>query len=156
MQTSIRSAQPADAPFILRMIRELAEYERALEEVEATETDILATLFADQPAVFCEIAEVDGEPAAIAIWFLNYSTWQGKHGLYLEDLYVTPKFRGQGLGKALLEHAKQRLPTLRLQVYQQNRTACDFYRSQGFQVAADALDPHTGCAEWVMVWSARD
>ena len=153
MQTSIRSAQPADAPFILRMIRELAEYERALEEVEATETDILATLFADRPAVFCEIAEVDGEPAAIAIWFLNYSTWQGKHGLYLEDLYVTPKFRGQGLGKALLEHlaaicVERDLGRFQWWVLDWNTPAIEFYYSQGavamdewtvFRVSGDAL-----------------
>ena len=69
---------------------------------------------------------------------------------------MAPARQGQGLGKALLEHAKGQLPALRLQVYQQNRTACDFYRSQGFQVAAEGVDPHTGCAEWVMVWPAQD
>ncbi len=74
----------------------------------------------------------------------------------LAALFVAPAQQGKGMGKALLEHAKGQLPTLRLQVYQQNRTACDFYRSQGFQVTADTVDPHTGCAEWVMVWSARD
>ncbi|HEA3084409.1 N-acetyltransferase [Aeromonas dhakensis] len=81
-----------------------------------------------------------------------YSLHEGS----LAALFVAPAQQGKGLGKALLEHAKGQLPALRLQVYQQNRTACDFYRAQGFQVAADAVDPHTGCAEWVMVWSAQD
>lgn len=80
-----------------------------------------------------------------------YSLHEGS----LAALFMTPAQQGKGLGKALLEHAKGQLPTLRLQVYQQNRTACDFYRSQGFQVAAEGVDPHTGCAEWVMVWPAQ-
>ncbi|HHQ4566995.1 N-acetyltransferase [Aeromonas hydrophila] len=74
----------------------------------------------------------------------------------LAALFVAPAQQGKGLGKALLEHAKRQLPTLRLQVYQQNRAAYDFYRAQGFQVAAEGVDPHTGCAEWLMVWPARD
>lgn len=78
------------------------------------------------------------------------------HDGSLAALFVVPARQGQGLGKALLEHAKRQLPTLRLQVYQQNRAAYDFYRAQGFQVAAEAMDPHTGCAEWVMIWPARD
>lgn len=81
-----------------------------------------------------------------------YSLYEGS----LAALFVAPAQQGKGLGKALLEHAKQQLPTLLLQVYQQNRTACDFYRAQGFQVAAEGVDPHTGCAEWVMVWPAPD
>ena len=144
MQTSIRSAHPADAPFFLRMIRELAEYERALEEVEATETDILATLFADQPAVFCEIAEVDGEPAAIAIWFLNYSTWDGTHGVYLEDLYVRPQFRGQGMGKALMKRLAQvcidnDYSRFQWWVLDWNQPAIEVYRAMG----AKAMDEWT-------------
>ncbi|MGY3893382.1 N-acetyltransferase [Aeromonas enterica] len=94
----------------------------------------------------------------------SYVLWQdgtalGFYSLYEETLaaiFVTPAQQGRGYGKALLEHAKQQLPTLRLQVYQQNLAACHFYRVQGFQVAAEGVDPHTGCAEWVMVWPARD
>ena len=100
--TVIRPAEPADVPLILAMICELAEFERALPEVKATEEGLRSTLFAERPAAFCHIAEYDGQPAGVAIWFLNYSTWLGTHGLYLEDLFVRRDFRGRGIGVALL------------------------------------------------------
>ena len=98
----IRPARPQDVPQIHRLIRELAEYERSADQVTATEDDLRRSLFADQPAIFAHVAEHEGAVAGFALWFLNYSTWLGKHGIYLEDLYVTPAVRGTGLGKALL------------------------------------------------------
>ena len=98
----VRPAAPDDIALILALIRELAEFERALDEVHATEESLRATLFTERPAAFCHIAEYDGQAAGFALWFLNYSTWLGGHGLYLEDLYVREEFRGKGAGLALL------------------------------------------------------
>ncbi len=100
----IRTAAPADVPVIHRMIHELAEYEKAAHEAIATEEQLRDALFGEQPAVFGLIAEDDttGEPVGFALWFLNFSTWRGTHGIYLEDLYVDPTARGGGHGKALL------------------------------------------------------
>jgi GNAT superfamily N-acetyltransferase len=98
----IRPATPQDVPQIHRLMRELAEYERSLDQVTATEDDLRRALFADQPAIFAHVAEHEGSVAGFALWFLNYSTWLGRHGIYLEDLYVTPALRGAGLGRALL------------------------------------------------------
>lgn len=98
----IRPATPDDVPTILRFIRELATYERAAGEVVATEDDLRRHLFGARPAVFAHIAEHEGLAVGFAVWFLNYSTWTGRHGIYLEDLYVTPHARGFGYGRALL------------------------------------------------------
>lgn len=99
----IRTATPADVPVIHEMVRELADYEKALDEVRATEDDLREALFGERPAAFAHIAETeDGEVAGFALWFLNFSTWRGVHGIYLEDLYVRPAVRGGGHGKALL------------------------------------------------------
>ncbi|GAA2419350.1 GNAT family N-acetyltransferase [Actinomadura vinacea] len=89
-------------PAILRLVRDLAEYERALHEVKATEEDLRTALFGEEPRVFAHVAEHDGEVVGFALWFLTFSTWLGRHGIYLEDLYVDPATRGQGHGKALL------------------------------------------------------
>ena len=100
---SIRPALPSDVPDILAIIRELAEYERALDEVAATEDLLDAALFGPDPAVFALIAETpDGTVVGFALWFRNFSTWLGRHGVYLEDLYVRLAYRGEGYGKALL------------------------------------------------------
>ncbi|MEV0092314.1 GNAT family N-acetyltransferase [Streptomyces sp. NPDC050738] len=99
----IRNATPADVPVIHAMVRELAEYEKALHEAQATEAQLHEALFGERPAAYAFIAETEtGEPAGFALWFLNFSTWRGVHGIYLEDLYVRPDKRGGGYGKALL------------------------------------------------------
>jgi GNAT superfamily N-acetyltransferase len=100
---TVRPATPDDVPELVAMIRELAEYERALDEVHTTEAHLHRTLFAETPAVFGHVLEVDGAVAGMAIWFLNYSTWLGAHSLYLEDLYVRPEFRGGRSGRLLLQ-----------------------------------------------------
>lgn len=103
MSLVIRVAVPEDAKTILRFIRELAAYERAEHEVEATEERIHASIFGEGAVTHALMCEIDGRPAGFAVWFFNYSTWQGRNGLYLEDLYVTPEFRGTGAGKQILK-----------------------------------------------------
>jgi GNAT superfamily N-acetyltransferase len=126
------------------MIRELAEFERSLDEVEATDDRLRASLFAAAPLAFCHLAEVDGEPVAFALWFVNFSTWVGKHGIYLDDLYVRPAARGHGVGRQLLatlaaicvERGYDRLDWW---VLDWNADAIRFYRSIG----AVAMDEWT-------------
>ncbi|WP_369208631.1 N-acetyltransferase family protein [Streptomyces sp. PU-14G] len=99
----IRTARPADVPVLHAMIRELAAYERAPEEARASEEQLREALFGERPAVHAHLAEdEEGEPVGFALWFLNFSTWRGVHGIHLEDLYVRPAARGGGHGKALL------------------------------------------------------
>jgi len=136
MSLVIRSAMPADAGLVLTFIRELAEYEKLLHEVEAREDDIARDLFGEQPRVFCEIAEWGGEPVGFALWFYTYSTFQGRHGLYLEDLFVRPAQRDRGIGKALLANLARRcldegLGRLRWWVLNWNEPSIAFYRSLG-------------------------
>ena len=108
MSVTIRPAAREDAALIHAFIRELAEYEKLTEDVTASEADIARSLFCASPRVFCDIAEWNGEPAGFALWFYNFSTFRGAHGIYLEDLFVRPQFRGHGLGKALLVNLAQR------------------------------------------------
>ncbi|EGG43884.1 GNAT family N-acetyltransferase [Streptomyces griseoaurantiacus] len=98
----IRDATPDDVPVLHAMIRELAAYEKEPEQARATEEQLREALFGERPAVFAHVAEADGEPVGFALWFLNFSTWRGVHGIYLEDLYVRPHARGGGHGRALL------------------------------------------------------
>jgi len=100
--TLIRRARPGDETEIVAMIRELAEFERAADECTVTESQISTALFGDEPVGFCHIAEVDGQAAAIALWFRNFSTWDGVAGVYLEDLFVRPAFRRRGLARMML------------------------------------------------------
>ena len=118
------------------MIRELAEFERALEQVEATEEHLHRTLFGERPAVFAHVTESGGELTGMAIWFLNYSTWLGQHGVYLEDLYVRPQHRGGGSGRLLLGTLadlclERGYPRLEWWVLDWNEPARGFYESLG-------------------------
>lgn len=136
MSHTIRSADPADAATIYDFIRKLAEYEKLSHEVEATQEQIAAQLFGESPKVFCEIAEVDGQPVGFALWFYTFSTFQGRHGIWLEDLYVDPEVRGQGIGKALLADLARRcvdegLGRLSWWVLDWNAPSIAFYKSQG-------------------------
>ncbi len=107
MPVTIRSAQRSDVPALIAMVRELAEYEKAPEQAIATEADFTRDLFGENPRVHALVVEDSGEVVAYAFYFLNYSTWLGRHGIYLEDLYVRPAFRGRGFGKALLVRLAQ-------------------------------------------------
>ena len=140
----VRVASPADTPLILSFIRDLAEYERLLHAVEATEADIRRDLFGENPRCFCDIAEADGQPVGFALWFYSYSTFRGRAGIHLEDLFVTPAARGLGAGKALLRRLAQRcveadLGRLEWAVLDWNTPAIEFYDS----LEAAALDDWT-------------
>lgn len=102
MTVTIRPAVPGDEAAILRMVIALAVYEREPDAVQATEESLRATLFGEQPQVFAHLAEIDGAPVGLALWFLTYSTWTGAPSLYLEDLFVAESARGTGTGRALL------------------------------------------------------
>jgi GNAT superfamily N-acetyltransferase len=132
----IRPATPEDAELVFALVRELAEYERLLHEVEATLEMTREALFCDKPRVFADIAEWQGKPAGLALWFYNFSTFRGLHGVYLEDLFVRPEFRGHGIGKALLRQLAQRcltegLARLEWSVLDWNEPSIGFYRSLG-------------------------
>jgi GNAT superfamily N-acetyltransferase len=136
MTTTIRSAVPADAALIVGFIAALAAYEKLSNEAKATEADIARDLFGPEPKVFCEIAEYEGEPVGFALWFYTYSTFQGRYGIWLEDLFVDPAARGLGIGKALLVNLAQRcvregLGRFEWWVLDWNTPSIDFYKSQG-------------------------
>lgn len=140
----IRPAQQDEVGIVLQLIHDLALYEKAHNEVEATEKELLETIFVDNARVFCDVVDVDGEIAGMAIWFLNYSTWQGKHGIYLEDLFIKPEFRGKGYGKALLQHLakvcdERGYGRFQWWVLDWNSPAIEFYKSLG----AVAMDEWT-------------
>ena len=149
----IREATPADVPAIMQLIHDLAEYEKAPHEVETNEGEIAAALFADQPKVFAHVIDLDGEVVGMAIWFLNFSTWLGKHGIYLEDLYVKPEYRGRGYGLAMLKYlaaicVQRGYGRFQWWVLDWNTPSIEFYKSQGaiamdewtvYRVSGDAL-----------------
>ncbi|MEK9664078.1 MAG: GNAT family N-acetyltransferase [Candidatus Nanopelagicales bacterium] len=143
---SIREATPADVSEILAMIRELADYERAVHEVVATEELLRESLFSAEPAVFALIAQDDdsGDVVGFALWFRNFSTWLGRHGVYLEDLYVRPEHRGSGHGKAMLQQlariaVDRGYGRFEWWVLDWNTPALEFYRSIG----AEPMDEWT-------------
>ncbi len=145
MSVSIRSATPADAALIHQFILDLADYEKLLDTVEATEADTAAALFGPKARAFADIAELDGQPVGFALWFYNYSTFVGRHGIYLEDLFVRPSARGAGAGKALLANLAKRcvdegLGRLEWSVLDWNAPSIAFYDSLG----AAAMD------EWII------
>ena len=140
MTVTIRPATPQDAALILRFIRELAEFEREPDAVKATEESLSHTLFGERSAE-AVIAEQDGEPMGFALFFHNFSTWTGRKGLYLEDLYVTPEARGSGVGTALLRHLAgialdRDCGRFEWAVLDWNTPAIDFYTAMG----AESLD----------------
>lgn len=146
MSVNIRRARASEAGLVLDLVRELAEYEKLSHEVEATEAMIADALFGSDPRLFCAIAEWNGEPVGFAVWFLNFSTFSGRHGIYLEDLYVRPSHRGKGLGKALLVYlAKECVDNgwsrLQWTVLDWNAPSIAFYKSLG----AVMLDDWTLC-----------
>ena len=146
MSLEIRRARPDETGLVLSLIRELAEYEKLSHEVDATEAMIGAALFADHPRLFCEIAEWSGEPAGFAVWFINFSTFSGRSGIYLEDLFVRPACRGKGIGKALLARLARDCLTngwsrLQWSVLDWNAPSIEFYKSLG----AVLMDEWTVC-----------
>ncbi|PTS88545.1 MULTISPECIES: GNAT family N-acetyltransferase [unclassified Caulobacter] len=145
MSVTVRPATPSDAGLVYQFIRDLAEYEKLLDSVEATEADLATALFGESPRAFADIAELDGEPVGFALWFYNYSTFVGRHGIYLEDLFVRPSARGAGAGKALLAALARRcidenLGRLEWSVLDWNAPSIAFYDSLG----AAAMD------EWII------
>jgi diamine N-acetyltransferase len=136
---AIRAARPADSALIFALVRELADYEKLSGEMDATPEAIAAALFAREPRLFCDIAEWNGEPARFSVWFLNFSTFRGRHGIYVEDLFVRPAFRVKGIGKALMARLAKRCvdegwARFEWAVLDWNAPSIAFYKSIGAQV----------------------
>lgn len=144
MSVIIRPARPGEAGLVLRFIRKLAEYEKLAHEVDATEALVEAALFGPSPKAFCDIAEFEGGPAGFALWFYSFSTFRGRHGIWLEDLFVEPTFRGHGIGKRLLQRLAARcreegLTRLEWWVLDWNAPSIEFYR----RIGAEPMDDWT-------------
>jgi GNAT superfamily N-acetyltransferase len=149
----IRRIQPSDVDRAVELVYELAEYERARDECHLTAEQLHTALFGPSPALFGHVAELDGEVVGVALWFLNFSTWRGVHGIYLEDLFVRPRHRGSGLGRALLTALAQECVArgyrrLEWAVLDWNQPAIDFYKAMGavpmdewtvYRLSGDAL-----------------
>ena len=135
---SIRTATRDDVPAVLDLIRALAAYEREPDAVETTEADLVAALFPNvgTPTTYCHVAEADGEVVGLAVWFVTFSTWTGRNGIWLEDLFVLPEHRGAGHGRALLSSLaavclERGWPRLEWTVLDWNTPSIEFYRSLG-------------------------
>lgn len=153
MALEIRPARPGEEGLVLGFIRKLAEYEKLLHEVEACEDDLREGLFGATTRCHCDLAFWNGQPAGFALWFYNFSTFAGKAGIYLEDLFVEPEMRGHGIGKALLKGLARRcvdegLPRLQWWVLDWNEPSIAVYKSLGakpmdewtvFRVSGDEL-----------------
>ena len=142
MTLSIRPARPADAALVFALVCELAEYERLQHEVTATAEDIAAALFSREPRLSCDVAEWGGQVAGFSVWFLNFSTFRGRHGLYLEDVFVRPKFRGRGIGTALLKRLAQHCvekdyARFEWAVLDWNAPSIGFYESIGAKIMSE-------------------
>jgi GNAT superfamily N-acetyltransferase len=143
---SIRGAREDDTRLIFDLVHELAVYEKLADAVDATPEMIGTALFGEAPRLFCDIAEWNGEAAGLALWFLNFSSFRGRHGIYLEDLFVRPAFRGRGLGKALMARlasrcVEQGLARFEWTVLDWNAPSIAFYKSIG----ADVMDEWKIC-----------
>jgi GNAT superfamily N-acetyltransferase len=141
---TVRPVRPDDVPAVVALVRELADYEKALHEVRLTEEQLTGVLFGDVPALFGHVALDGDEVVGIALWFLNFSTWRGTHGIYLEDLYVQPQHRGAGIGKELLRTlaavcVERGYSRLEWAVLDWNTPSIEFYKAAG----AVALDEWT-------------
>jgi GNAT superfamily N-acetyltransferase len=150
---SVRPIRPDDVPAVVGLVRELADYEKALDEVLLTEEQLTACLFGHSPALFGHVAEDEGRVVGVALWFLNFSTWRGTHGIYLEDLYVQPGHRGRGLGRELLRTlaevcVERGYSRLEWSVLDWNTPSIEFYKAAGavpmdewtvFRLTDDAL-----------------
>jgi GNAT superfamily N-acetyltransferase len=144
MSFTIRRAGAGDEAIILAFIKKLAQYEKLSHEVTATETDIRDSFCSSSPRVFAEIGEWNNTPVAFAVWFYNYSTFHGRHGIYLEDLFVDPEHRGKGLGKSMLKHLAgicmaEGLTRFQWWVLNWNKPAINVYKSLG----AEPMDEWT-------------
>jgi GNAT superfamily N-acetyltransferase len=151
---TVRPIGPDDVPAVVGLVHELAEYEKAAHEVRLTDRQLHDRLFSEAPALFGHVAELDGEVVGMALWFLNFSTWRGTHGIYLEDLYVRPGHRGTGLGRELLRTladlcVQRGYSRLEWAVLDWNTPSIDFYRAVGatpmdewtvFRLTDDALE----------------
>lgn len=142
MGVSVRAARPGDAALVHAMIVELADYEQLADEVRAGVSDIEAALFGPRARVFADIAEVDDAPVGMALWFYNFSTFVGRHGIWLEDLYVRPDSRGSGAGRAMLARLARRcvdegLGRLEWWVLDWNTPAVGFYARLGAEPQRD-------------------
>ena len=149
----IRPAVASDCPTIMQFVRDLAIYEKALHELEATEDDLHRALFGPNPKAFGLVCNVDGKPAGFAVYFFNFSTWLGKYGLFLEDLFVSAEYRGCGAGKALLKHlarlaVEKGCGRFEWNVLDWNTPSIEFYESfgalpqdewVGYRLTGDAL-----------------
>jgi diamine N-acetyltransferase len=136
---TVRPAVPEDAGLVFHLVCELADYEKLRHEVVATADDLARALFAPQPRLFCDLAEWDGEAVGCAVSFLNFSTFRGRHGIYLEDIFVRPAFRGRGIGKALMAQLARRCveqgyARCEWAVLDWNAPSIAFYESIGAQV----------------------
>ena len=150
---TVRPIRPEDVPAVVGLVRELADYEKALHEARLTEEQLSGALFGDAPALFGHVALHGDEVVGTALWFLNFSTWRGTHGIYLEDLYVSPAHRGTGLGRELLRTlaavcVERGYSRLEWSVLDWNTPSIEFYKAAGavpmdewtvFRLTDDAL-----------------